>query len=82
VDQFRPERAEPMNPSRRRKCIDHVRQILNALPKRLVDDGWMHPLIEPILVPVIPKRGTRKYISLHLTNGLCLNCLHVGRRTF
>ena len=30
VDQFRPERAEPMSPSSFRKCIEHVRQELGV----------------------------------------------------
>jgi hypothetical protein len=34
VDRFRSERAEPLSPSRRRKCIDHVRQELGVSERR------------------------------------------------
>ena len=34
VDQFRPERAEPMSPSSFRKCIEHVRQELGVSERR------------------------------------------------
>ena len=34
MDQFRPERAEHMSPSRRRKCIDHGRQELGVSERR------------------------------------------------
>ena len=34
MDRFRPERATPLSPSRRRKCIDHVRQELGISERR------------------------------------------------
>jgi len=34
VDQFRPERAEPLSPSRRRNCIDHVRSRFHVFERR------------------------------------------------
>ena len=34
MDQFRPERAEPLSPSRRRACIDHVQSQLHISERR------------------------------------------------
>ncbi len=35
ADHFRPERAEPLNPSRRRACIDHVRSQMKVSERRV-----------------------------------------------